>query len=158
MTSQKRKRGIYQSIPAVSWIWENPANPADCVRSVYEGLADCWARKPELSVADSCSDFVVTDQSGKFYFFELKHRLADYLHGAGTAMNPLPYESAHFFESDLEAMASDWDAAISDMYAVLKAADSIKNYGHLKHDQPAGRREQKGESGKLERERSKAVT
>jgi hypothetical protein len=84
----------------------------------------------------------------------------DYLFGAGSAINPLHHENADFYESDLEALVSDWDATISDMYTVLRAADFVKNskYGQSKDDQPIERGEREANSGEIERQRSKAAT
>jgi hypothetical protein len=161
MSRQRDKRVVYNiSVPAVPSLWDNPANPYHCAGSIVRGLSECWAGKASDPIAQQDVDLVFGSGSGDLTIVSLKDRVRDYLYGAGSAMNPWPHENAHFYESDLEAMYSDWNATVSDMYTVLKAADFVKSskYGQLKHDEPIGRREPEAESGNLARDRFKATT
>jgi hypothetical protein len=162
MSGKNEKSGYWVSFPTLQnatpfWPWDNPANPANCAGVVVKDVANCWASTKGDAIAQRDIDLIFNSQAEALNFVSLKSRLADYFQGAGSAMNPWPNEPAQFCESDAEALISDWDATVSDMYTVLKASDLIgSKYGRLKHEQPIGRGE--SAAGKLERDRFKSGT
>jgi hypothetical protein len=164
MSWKNEKIGSWVSFPTLQnatpfWPWDNPADPASCSGVVVKDVANCWASTIGDAIAQKDIDLIFGTQDEALKFVSLKSRLADYLQGAGSAMNPWPNEPPQFYESDAEALVSDWDATVCDMYTVLKASDLISSkYGRLKHEQPIGRGESAAEAGKLERGRFKAGT
>jgi hypothetical protein len=162
MSGKRDNRVFYNTdVPSVGSLWHNPANPYHCAGSIVRCLSECWAGKTSDPIAQQDIDLIFGGQSGGLTVVSLKDQLRDYLYGAGSAMNPWPNEAPQFYQSDLEAMSSDWSTTVSDMQTVLKAADLVKilKCGQLNHDEPIGRGEREAESGRPERDdRSKATT
>jgi hypothetical protein len=134
---------------------------ASCSRTVTNDMANCWYGhldpfvRQDLAhlVCDVCDQQTI-NQYRPIALDSLRSRIADYFHGAGLVINPLPQEPAQFYESDVEAMRSDWDNVLVDAYSVLKAADIMKSI----YEQPIGRTEPAIEAGNTERTGLKAST
>jgi hypothetical protein len=118
-----------------------------CSHAIVNDIVNTWAIL-ELAYPTTRQDITRQDMGtfsaerlGGYTFLSFKNAIADYLQGAGLALNPLPQEQAQFFETDHAALLADWQAAFADMSAVCKANDAVKSWMHerAKNEQPVRR-------------------
>jgi hypothetical protein len=125
-------------------IWNGSDNSVACTQAIATDIARAWATQERIDpIAQQDLMAFSAEHAGKNAFVSFKSALADYLHGAGMALNPLAQEQAHFYETDDAALLADWQNVVTDMYVVCTANDSIKNWMHerAKNEQPARRSE-----------------
>jgi hypothetical protein len=163
MPEKNVKRGFSLSAPVKRYAsyldlnWNGSTDVVGCATAIVKDIDHCWVNRSTGPVPQRDVDLFFHGPTG-ITPVSLKSSMADYLRGAGSAMNPFPQEDAQFCESDLEAMVADWGATLSDMDTVFKALDGvIEKYGQREHEQSDGWTEPT-EFGRLERDRSKAIT
>jgi hypothetical protein len=71
----------------------------------------------------------------------------DYLTGAGIVINPFPSDTAHFYQSDLQALNSDWEAVRYDIESVWQTVATMHDWleEHVSDERSAEWKQASGE-------------